>query len=409
MRPHRIARALLLAGCVRVPLSVPLPQSPGGVTVLRTQAVRLVCRPGPGMRLNTPDRAFPCARVALQARHSGATLLALTPRAFYAVPAHASRGPRVLAAPPGSHGRFTRVRVGLAAGRWQVRARLRSRSFAARYRLRVSGVRVVRVQVAAHVIITRASTRLPMPVLATAYTDGLAHPLPAGAVFPDRHLSDGLFVRAARSLWMPLRNPRQRRVFRARVAALRGFGFRETDRRTALFGQRAQARAADASVRLATRPRATMVLAADPAGRGARDNVTAYAASGPLARGTIVRARYTVTWRLRGPRPRPGRARVVSVLIGGDAVSGARKYVIDETQAGLSPKAHVTAHVRVTPWGFVTQDGAHFNPFTPGWRQVIQVLPEPGVRLRIAAWLTHRGLRISPVFSYAILPLRVSH
>jgi glucans biosynthesis protein len=103
---------------------------------------------------------------------------------------------------------------------------------------------------------------------------------------------------------------------------------------------------------------------------------------------------------------------VVSSLIGGNADTGARKYVIDYAGGPLEgrlPIGAVAGSVRVRPDTFVTQDAVGFNPYTGGYRQVVQVMPVPGRTVQVRAWLDLGGQVISEIWRYALFTPRVAH
>ncbi len=341
-----------------------------------------------------------------------ATLCAMTGGALWARPAGASRGVamRVL----GPHGAFRRVALAVDGRRLLVSAQVRARATQAHFWIRISGVRRIRMVVTEDVRTrTGAGGVRDRPMLSAFYGYGIGGSMPAAAVDPARHDADGLWLDGARSMsWLPLRNP-PRPWSRAYGSAVRGFGLCQRDRATRDYGVHAarEQDAPDVWVRWAGRGGPVIVRERPSAGSG-RPNIGAvFMPGGVHVTGHGWAGHYRLLWG-RSPAHPESVAAVVSSLIGGNADTGARKYVIDYAGGPLKgrfPIGAVTGGVRVRPDTFVTQDTVGFNPYTGGYRQVVQVMPVPGRTVQVRAWLKLHGRGVSEIWRYVLFAPRVAH
>lgn len=333
---------------------------------------------------------------------------------FGVIPAGASAGAQLQVVGASKGETFRAVRVAAAGRRLVIWARLTGLATGV-YRMIVEGRRSVRVRVRTTLVFRRPP--LPGfegPALVSFYDYGVANPMPLKALYPARHASDGLLVDTGRGpVWMPLRNPETAFFVQAVTGFVRGWGLLQRNRSAHDYGD-TQARYADAA-NLWLRPRKAqrgrVTLLAEPLGATGPDNVKVlFIPSSPVTIGRPITERYDLIWQRKDP-PEGNRARVVSTLIGGDAKTGARKYVIDYARGALPPPTaqhKPRGRVRVTPDTFVTQDTVGYNPYTRGWRQVIQVQPIPGQRLSIQAWLGGLHRPLSELWEYTLDAPRIS-
>lgn len=355
-----------------------------------------------------------CQALRVMARTAGGravTPFAVSGGAFWARPAGASRGVMVRALGPG--GVFRNVVLAEGRGRLLVSAQARARATRARYRIRISGGRAVRMAVTEGVRYGRIARGVrDRPALGAFYDYGVANHMPEAAVDLARHDADGLWLEEARSIsWLPLRNP-PRLWSRAYATSVRGFGLLQRDRVLRYYGVHAarEQDAPDVFVHWMGRG-GLVVLRERPSAGGNAPNVRAvFEPGGTRATGRGWVARYRLVWRRAPARPAPVAA-VVSTLIGGSARAGTRKYVIDYAGGPLRGRFRpgaVAGRVRVRPDTFVTQDTIRFNPYTGGYRQVIQVVPVPGRTVHVRAWLDLHGEVASEIWRYALLAPRVA-
>ncbi len=319
---------------------------------------------------------------------------------------------------PGLPERFHKARIWVQGTHLHVTAELAGSLAAGRYRFTVQARPVLSMDVTARLIFHRSLPAASgLPALVTRYDYGVANHMPAQAVYLARHASDGLWMAGPKAhYWVPLRNPRALLLWAPAATVVSRFGLLQRNRRRRDFGPVAT-RYPDApdvethlvgirgQVQLSEQP-----LRGQGKGHG-YGNVAALFT--PLVKPAIGRAwveRYRLIWSWHRRRSR--RLVVVSTLIGGTFRTGARKYVIDYARGALPlklPHGVVRDHVQVRPFSFVTQNTWRFNPYTRGWRQVIQVLPVPGRTLRVRAWLTCGTHLISEIWAYDILAPRISH
>lgn len=352
-----------------------------------------------------------CAGVRVTSRGAGGrgvTWLGLRRGSFWARPLGAARGVVVRAL--GARGVFQRVSLTIRDGRLVVAAGVRAPGARARYRLTIFGRRVVHMRVIETAFSAQASTaRRDRAALAGFYDYGIGAAMPAQAIDPARHDADGLWLsdRQGHS-WVPLRNP-HRLWSQVYGPGVRAFGLLQRDRARRYYGVHA-AREQDAPDVIVHWPgRGTrLVLRERPAtGRGA-PNV--WLLFGPRAPGEATR-RYHLTW-TRTPKRSAERAIVVSTLMGGNVRTGARMYVIDYAGGVIArrlPEGVVTGEVRLHPDTFILQNTVRYNPYTRGYRQVLQVLPVAGARVHVRAWLSVWGARVSETWRYTLRAPRIAH
>ncbi len=367
------------------------------------------------------SRSWHCAAWRLQGPAPGglATWFEMDGGLVRAVPAGGAPGAaaRPLWA-PGLKERFRRARISVQGARLRVAATLTGPLATGSYRFTVEAGRALSMAVTARLIFQGPLPAVyGLPALTTRYDYGVANHMPALAVYLARHASDGLWMAGPKAhYWVPLRNPRAPLLGMPASAVVSRFGLLQRNRRRRDFGPVATCyqNAPDVEARLVGL-RGQVGLREQPLrdrGRGAGyGNVAALFM--PLVRPPVGRPwveQYQLIWSRH--RRRTSRLVVVSTLIGGSFRTGARKYVIDYARGALPlhlPHSAITGHVRVRPLSFVTQNTWRFNPYTGGWRQVIQVLPVPGRTLHVRAWLTRGRHLISEVWAYDILAPRVSH
>lgn len=402
------------------------PMHPGSVRVERLSGPRspvLSCvsgsRSAPTVTVfaGTRSRTWHCRAWQVQVRSARgiATWLEMGGAQIRALPAGDAWGPalRPLWA-PGAHERFHRATVRVRGARLLVSAKLVGSLAEGTYRFTVKGWRNVSMTVSAQLIFRSAlPVAYGLPALTTRYDYGVANHMPAQAVYLARHASDGLWVAGLGTrYWVPLRNPHAPLLWTPTRAVTQRFGLGQRNRRRRDFGPLATRYqdAPDVEARLASLQGHVRLSEQPFKGRGPANVAALFIPLVPPPVGRPWAERYRLVWRRRS---RPGkRLVVVSTLIGGTARTGARKFVIDYARGMLPknlPHRAITGHVRVTPLSFVTQNTWRFNPYTGGWRQVIQVLPLPGRRLHVRAWLTQGTHLISEIWGYDMLPPRVSH
>lgn len=359
---------------------------------------------------------------ALHIQHSlgrargSATVLGLRGGAFWAQPVGTSRGTEAEAwvAASGSPAAFTRVVLTEIHGSLRVLAHLAGALGEGRYRFVIRGVRTVRMAVTARLWGRGPTPHGETPALVSLYDYGVGGPMPVSAVHLARHAADGVWVRTAKAAyWEPLRDPRRPWSGAVGSGPVRAFGLLQRDRKARYYGRGPTGgpNAPDVRVYLKTQLRGRVRVSERPAWSTRAQNILA--AFVPRAR-PEGRAgwplRFVLVWS-KTPALRPRWARVVDTLVGGNAKTGARKYVIDYAGGVLGPQDPRTAlvgHVHVRPDTFVTQDTVGFNPYTGGWRQVIQVLPVADHTVHIEAWLTLWGRAVSEVWSESLLATRIS-
>ncbi len=404
-----------------VPL-VAIPPRPPGFVLARGRfgAGRVVlCRRGAagGLRvtirgvLSTPAV---CRRVEVVSAAEGlgrTVLLAIGARSFWAVPRGAARGTVAEALGPGVAGRFRTVTIAVGGRDLDVTARARGPAAQLSYRFRVRAGRGVDMRVAAAWVFTQAPPpRWGLPALASFYHYGVGGPMPPSAIDLADHGADGLWIAGGRhESWVPLTDPRAPLVWTVGAGSVRAFGLLQRDRRRDGYGVHA-ARLRDAADVRACVGRGTgdLILEEWPAAARGRNVRVVYNRRPGLGRRRGA-SRYRLSWTRGQPRPRPT-ARVVSSLVGGDAPTGARKYVIDYVGGALAPgrlRQRVRGHVQVRPDTWVTQDTVGFNPYTGGYRQVVQVLPVAGQPVHIRAWLTVAGATVSEIWRAVLSSPRI--
>lgn len=351
-----------------------------------------------------------CAAMRVTWREAGGhpvTWLAMRRGAFWARPLSASRGVVVRAL--GARGAFRSVALAEHGGHLMAVADASAPGAQAHYHWIVSGRRKVRMAVSEQAFYRDAAiARRDRPALLGFYDYGVGTVMPASALDPARHDADGLWLADARGhSWVPLRNPR-RPWSQAYGPGLRAFGLLQRDRARRNYGAHA-ARLQDAPdviVRGFGRF-AHVTLRERPTARGAAPNV--WVVFGPQA-ADRERLRYRLAW-TRTPKHRGDRAIVVSTLLGGNARSGARMYVIDYAKGPIArrlPDHAIVGEVRVHPDTFVTQDTVRYNPYTRGYRQVLQLMPVPGRAVRVRAWLAVHGARVSEFWRYVLRAPRIA-
>ena len=405
------------AGARIVPLSVPSPVHHASARPWARLAGRgglWVWCAGDGRRglsVTVPGgRSRRCAGVRVTAPGGGGrrvTWFAVGHGSFWARPLGASRGVSVRAL--GARGVFRYVTLAVREGRLVAVAGAGAPGAQARYHLTVSGRRTVRMtatEVASYR--DRAVARRDRPALAGFYDFGVGTAMSAMAIDPARHDADGLWFTDARGpSWAPLRNPRHpwRQAYGPGV---RAFGLLQRDRARRYYGVHA-ARPQDVPDVIVHWPgRGTRVVLRERPTAG-RTAPNAWVMFGPRAqdRETL---RYRLTW-TRTARDRGDRAIVVSTLMGGNARSGARMYVIDYAGGAIArrlPDHALAGNVRVHPDTFVTQDSVRYNPYTHGYRQVLQVLPMAGRNIHVRAWLSVSGQRLSETWRYTLFAPRIA-
>lgn len=323
---------------------------------------------------------------------------------------------------PGLPERFRRARIWVQGTRLRVTAKLAGSLATGSYRFTVQARPVLSMAVTARLIFRHSpGAASGLPALVTRYDYGVANHMPAQAVYLARHASDGLWVAGPKArYWVPLRNPRAPLLWMPVTAVVSRFGLLQRNRRRRDFGPVATRYpdAPDVEARLVgirghVRLRERPWRAQGQAWKTVWGHGNVVALFTPIVRPSIGRPwveRYRLIWSWHRRRSR--RLVVVQTLIGGTFRTGARKYVIDYARGVLPltlPHNAIRGHVRVRPFSFVTQNTWRFNPYTRGWRQVVQVLPVPGRTLHVRAWLTRGTHLISEVWAYDILAPRISH
>ncbi|MHB8354443.1 MAG: glucan biosynthesis protein, partial [Burkholderiales bacterium] len=283
------------------------------------------------------------------------------------------------------------------------------------YRFEIESRQSVRMTVKTTLFFRQRPRIFGIPALASLYDYGVGNHMPVQALYLARHTSDGLLIQTAHAAyWAPLRNPQSLYEHVFVSPAVRKFGLWQRDRRARYYGAQ-KGRYQDAPNVWAHIPRhlqGHVILKEWPARADDHDNIVA--AFVPLVKPQVQTA-FTASYRIDWTRHDRGRAmisHVVSTLIGGNAVTGARKYVIDYAGGPLraaGAQAIIRGKVRVRPDTFITQDTVGFNPYTGGWRQVIQVLPLAGQYVHVKAWLTFDHHLASEIWEYDVFPPHRSH
>ncbi len=410
-----------------VPIRAAPPRSPPGVARgvllarLAGRPARAVwCLPGGAgsvrvaIALGHHESYRRCRALRVTTRAAGrqtATLFGLAGGSFWARPVGASRGVTLRALGP--QGVFRKVTLATGGGRLFVSAQAWTRAAHARYSIRISGVHAVRMAVREAVRYGRIARGMrDRPALAAFYDYGVANHMPAAAVDLARHDADGLWLKEARSIsWLPLRNP-PRPWSRTYGISVRGFGLWQRDRARRYYGVHAarEQDAPDVFVRWTGRGGLVVLRERPSAGCGGANVRAVFVPGAMRARAHGWLAHYRLAWERSPAHPAPVAA-VVSTLIGGSARAGTRKYVIDYAGGALTrrfPVGAVVGRVHVQPDSFVTQDTVGFNPYTGGYRQVIQVMPVPGRSVHVRAWLDLHGHVASEIWRYALFAPRVA-
>ncbi|MHB1565281.1 MAG: glucan biosynthesis protein [Acidiferrobacter sp.] len=392
------------AGTVRI--WQPFRATAQGPTVLAGRGV------GPALTLTWLGhraRSRRCQGLRVVAADGHAVLFTTDGARFAAIPDGGFPG--TVAAPLGSPGqrggRFVHLwvrvvgRVPIVYGLWD------SAYATGAFRFRIRNGPAVVMAVRATLFLRRPVTALGLAPLMSMYDYGTANPIPATALYPAVHDADGLLVERTTKtyLWRPLANPRTIQtstVARYRVCA---FGLMQRDRHFLSY-QSVQGHYQDrpsvwvnlddlggGHIRLEQRP-----------GNGIGTNVFVWW-SPPYwpkpGRGWTYT--YRLSWQVGYPR-RSVDGRVISTLIGGDAPTGAIKYVIDYAGGALGDPlpAPVRGVVVVHPDTWITQDTVKRNRYTDGYRQIIQVLPVAGQRIAIRAWLMAGRWPLSEIWEYVV-------
>jgi len=379
-------------------------------------------RSAPAVTLLTkaPAQTWHCVALRLEgAGRAGyaPTLFLMRGGDFRAIPAGASAGAKALAF-LGSRREgevFRHIWIGYRDQRLCVWALLSGRAANGAYRFEIESRQSVRMTVKATLFFRRRPRVFGIPALASLYDYGVGNHMPARALYLARHTSDGLLIQTAHAAyWAPLRNPQSPYEHMFASPAVRKFGLWQRDRKARYYGtQKGHYQdAPNVWVQMPRHLQGHVILKEWPARAGDHDNVVAGFV--PLVKPqaqTAFTASYRIDWTHRD-RGRAMFAHVVSTLIGGNAVTGARKYVIDYAGGPLraaGAQALVRGKVWVHPDTFVTQDTVGFNPYTGGWRQVIQVLPLAGRHLHVKAWLTFDHHLASEIWEYDVFPPYRSH
>ena len=234
---------------------------------------------------------------------------------------------------------------------------------------------------------------------------------PPGELRPEVHDSDGLVVDdgTARSLWRPLRNPREVTATVVPVQKLTRFGLLQRDRRLTSYE--------DLETRYEKRPSAWieprgdwdpgsvhLVELPDPAEHG--DNIVAYwvPASQPVP-GHPLEIRYRIVWSLADP-PNGNLARVVNTREG-TAPNDGRLFWIDFSDekstprdlAGMEPVIELRGQSKIRHFSVVPYPEIH------GCRVAIETdAVNPGQSISLRCHLRNKTEPVSETWSYLSQP-----
>lgn len=274
-------------------------------------------------------------------------------------------------------------------------ALLNGKSLTGAYRFRIKPGAPTVVDVRATVFLRHPVEQLGLAPLTSMFFYGTGTHKPANQAVPAIHDSNGLLIKNQDDqwTWRPLRNPHKVRTTRFPTQDLLGFGLLQRDRRSKDYK--------DSQARYARRPSlwiqpqthwgpGHVTLVELPTDNSYMDNIVAFwtPAHQPTP-GQPLQLRYRMSWRLRPVASSVGR--VVSTLVGGNEKTGAAKYVIDYAGGKLASVDADTppeGWVKTRPDTAVNENRVEPNPYTGGWRQVIQVMPRKNALVYI-----HAGLR----------------
>ncbi|MDA8390038.1 MAG: glucan biosynthesis protein [Gammaproteobacteria bacterium] len=352
-------------------------------------------------RLGGAARTVRCARVrVITGGPDPAVLLALHGAYFSARPAGGPAGTRAALLWPAAGAPFTHLWVGTGAASLRVYGLLAGPAATGAVRLIVRAKAGVSMAVRMTVFVRNARKISGFFPLRSMYWYGRANHVPAQALYPAAHDADGVLVQtAAHAIWQPLADPWRVRTVRLARRSAHAFGLLQRDRAFNHY-ESLQARYQD-------RPSVWVVLRAPVTGhvllREApwcqQRNIVVYWHPPRRVVSAVFAAQSTLYW---GRRRHRHRGRVMATLMGGDAASGDFKYVIEYQGGRLDrlPVSAVRAHVAVVPHTTVVEDRLERNPYTGGFRQVIQVAPAARRVLHLRAWLSAAGRVVSEIWQY---------
>lgn len=306
---------------------------------------------------------------------------------------------------------FWLVKPAPEADQMTIYALLNGNSITGAYRFRVKPGGPTVMDVRATLFLRNPVQQLGVAPLTSMYFYGVGNHTPHDQMAPAVHDSDGLLIHRGDDqwLWRPLANPPQVRTLSFAGANLRGFGLMQRNRREENY--------LAPKLHYADRPSVWIQLQGDwPAGQvklveiptddSYMDNIVAFWSPEKLpAPGQPLRLNYRMTWRIQPVPSAVGR--VTTTLIGGNKETGAAKYVIDYVGgalAGLDKGEPPNGWVQTYPDTAITENRVLFNPYTGGWRQVIQVMPRHKQPVHIKAGLGQPENPLTEIWDYTLTP-----
>lgn len=309
---------------------------------------------------------------------------------------------------------FWLVKPAADAQRMTVYALLDGKSVTGAYRFRIKPGGPTVVDVRATLFLRHPVEQLGLAPLTSMYFYGVGGHKPDNQSVPAIHDSNGLLVHRGDGqwTWRPLENPDKVRTTSFHAKHLHGFGLLQRDRRTSDFLDPEQHYAERPSLWIQPRGNwkpGQVTLVELPTDNSYMDNIVAFWSPDEQPDpGQPLQLRYRMSWRTRSVPSNVGR--VASTLVGGNQATRAAKYVIDyvggkldDLEKNTPPKGRVVTH----PETSITENRVEPNPYTGGWRQVIQVMPKEGQPVHVRAGLGQKENPLTETWDYTVAPKRV--
>jgi periplasmic glucans biosynthesis protein len=314
--------------------------------------------------------------------------------------------------------RFTEFwlqRPGATAQRVVVLALLESERATGAYRFEFAPGTQTAVDVRARLFLRDGVHTLGVAPLTSMFFFGEGQPRP-GDFRPEVHDSDGLLVAAASGewLWRPLQNPARPLVSSFAMAAPRGFGLMQRDRRFAAYE--------DTEARYDRRPSAWVEPLGDwgpgrvelvqlPTPDETQDNVVAYWVPDRLpAPGQPWDVSYRLHWQGDTPAAPPG-AWVAHTRIGrshAELAAGEQQFIVDfvgPAVDALAADTPVRAVASSDGNGEITEVTTYRNEPGKSWRMALRVRTRDATRpLELRAFLQSGSHTLSETWSYLLPP-----
>lgn len=304
---------------------------------------------------------------------------------------------------------FWLVKPKTDADQLTIYALLNGRSLTGAYRFTIKPGTATVMDVSATLFLRHPVEQLGLAPLTSMFFYGVGNHKPADQALPAIHDSDGLLMHRGDNqwTWRPLDNPKKVRTLHFPTQQLHGFGLLQRDRRAADYQ--------DPESHYAQRPDLWIEPQGDwgagrvslieiPTTNSYMDNIVAFWSPKQLPEtGQPLHLDYRMSWRI-APVP-SSVGRVEATLIGANAETGAAKYVIDYAGNSLDSSGKSTppkGWVMTTPTTQVTENRVEPNPYTGGWRQVIQVMPLAKQAVKIRAGLGDKDSPLSEIWTYRL-------